>query len=67
VLLDPFDTAGWVTAMADLFDHPSRRIELARRGRLRAAEFRWPDSARSLASLYISTGRKLVDSSRESS
>ncbi|CAB4615552.1 unannotated protein [freshwater metagenome] len=67
VLLDPFDTAGWVTAMADLFDHPSRRIELSRRGRLRAAEFRWPDSARSLASLYTSTGRKLVDSSRESS
>jgi glycosyltransferase involved in cell wall biosynthesis len=67
VLLDPFDTAGWVTAMADLFDHPSRRIELSRRGRLRAAEFRWPDSARSLASLYSDTGRKLLDSSREPS
>lgn len=65
VLLDPFDTAGWVTAMADLFDHPSRCIELSRRGRLRAADFRWPDSARSLVSLYVTIGRNLVDSSRE--
>ena len=65
VVLDPFDTAGWVTAMADLFDHPSRCLELSRRGRLRAAQFRWPDSAQALASLYAKVGEMLSESRKE--
>ncbi len=67
VVLDPFDTAGWVTAMADLFDHPSRCLELSRRGRLRAEQFRWPDSAQALASLYSKVGKVLAESRKEPS
>lgn len=59
VLVDPFDTAGWVTAMADLFDHEQRRRQLVTRGFRQAERFHWDDSAKALVDLYVGVARQL--------
>jgi glycosyltransferase involved in cell wall biosynthesis len=51
-LVDPEDVGGLAGALAELLDDPGARDELARRGRERAARFRWEETARATLGVY---------------
>ena len=51
-LIDPEDVGGLADAIAELLDDPGSRTELARRGRERAARFRWQETARATLGVY---------------
>jgi alpha-1,3-rhamnosyl/mannosyltransferase len=55
--VDPHDAEGLAAALKKLLDEPARAAELARRGLVRAAGFRWEDAARELAAVF----REAVD------
>jgi alpha-1,3-rhamnosyl/mannosyltransferase len=52
LLVDPYDTEGWVAAMRLLLDDPAERAERAERGYARAGEFSWQRSVEALAAAY---------------
>jgi len=52
LLVDPYDTDGWVAAMRLLLDDPIERAELAERGYERAGEFSWQRSSEALTAAY---------------
>lgn len=52
LLLPPTDDSAWTRAMLELSNSPSLRDALGGRGMLRAAQFRWRQSAESLLELY---------------
>jgi len=51
-LVDPADTEALAAAMAELMRHPELRMDMARRGRNRAAQFNWTETARATAAIY---------------
>ncbi len=55
--VDPHDAEGLAAALKKLLDEPARAAELARRGLVRAAGFRWEEAARELAAVF----REAVD------
>jgi alpha-1,3-rhamnosyl/mannosyltransferase len=52
LLVDPYDTDGWVAAMRRLLDDPVERTALAERGYARAGEFSWQRSVEALSAAY---------------
>lgn len=52
VLLGPDDREGWVAALGSLLDDPSRRDDLAERGRRRARQFSWEHAAAAQLAAY---------------
>jgi glycosyltransferase involved in cell wall biosynthesis len=51
-LIDPEDVGGLADAIAELLDDPGSRTEMARRGRERAARYRWQETARATLGVY---------------
>ncbi|MEM7346248.1 MAG: glycosyltransferase family 1 protein, partial [Chloroflexota bacterium] len=52
LLVDPYDTAGMVTAITKLLEDSSQRHYLAEAGKARVAEFTWGHMATQLQALY---------------
>ncbi len=52
ILLDPHDRSAWAETMVRLVDSPLERTEWQRRGRLRASQFSWEETARRTAAVY---------------
>ena len=50
--VDPYDAAALAEVLAELATDPAARVELARRGRERAAQFSWQASARAHVAAY---------------
>jgi glycosyltransferase involved in cell wall biosynthesis len=55
-LVDPTDTDALAEAMAELCLDRAHARELAHRGRLQAARFRWSDCAAAVAGIYSELG-----------
>ena len=56
-LLDPFDEEGWAAALRRVVEDQGLREEMVRRGRGRAAEFRWEDTAGQVLEAYRGVAR----------
>jgi glycosyltransferase involved in cell wall biosynthesis len=52
LLVDPYDTDGWVDAMQRMLDEPDLRASLIERGYARAGEFSWERSVEALGAAY---------------
>ena len=52
LLLDPLDVPAWAAALAELWDSPAKRENLAKRSQLRAAQFSWAETARQTLHAY---------------
>lgn len=59
VLVDPFDTDGWVDALGSVLDDAGYRARLVDQGLEQSDRYRWTDSARALAALYRSLPTRL--------
>ena len=51
ILVDPLDVSGFATAMRELAASPTRRGELAEKGRVRARSFSWEQTARATSAV----------------
>lgn len=52
LLVDPFDIAGFATAIRRLRDEPGLRAEQIEKGRKRVAQLTWVENARAVAEVY---------------
>ncbi|MFQ5944721.1 MAG: glycosyltransferase family 4 protein [Anaerolineae bacterium] len=60
-LLSPFDAEGWAAALGRAVEDQGLRAEMVRRGRARAAKFRWEDAADQVLEAYLRVARQSRD------